>query len=133
MDVRADERLHMHHKDASPNPETWKHATVEAKVENGTTNQPEKITHEKTTLKAKSNLSGAVELPTKIENEKASSSEYGAKLRNQKELASDPNELPKIERESIYAKEDPEAGAEAGKQRVREVFHMDIAELIIER
>ena len=133
MDVRADERLHMYHKDASPNPETWKHATVEAKVENGTTNQPEKITHEKTTLKAKSNLSGAVELPTKIENEKASSSEYGAKLRNQKELASDPNELPKIERESIYAKEDPEAGAEAGKQRVREVFHMDVAELIIER
>ena len=28
---------------------------------------------------------------------------------------------------------DPEAGAEAGKQRVREVFHMDVAELIIER
>ena len=30
-------------------------------------------------------------------------------------------------------KEDPEAGAEAGKQRVREVFHTDVAELIIER
>ena len=61
------------------------------------------------------------ELPTKIKNEKASSIEL------------DPNELLKIESESIYAKEDPEAGAEAGKQRVREVFHMDVAELIIER
>ena len=30
-------------------------------------------------------------------------------------------------------KEDLEAGAEAGKQRVREVFHTDVAELIIER
>ena len=60
-------------------------------------------------------------LPTKIKNEKASSIEL------------DPNELLKIESESIYAKEDPEAGAEAGKQRVREVFHMDVAELIIER
>ena len=37
------------------------------------------------------------------------------------------------EKSSIYAKEDPEAGAEAGKQRVREVFHTDVAELIIER
>ena len=37
------------------------------------------------------------------------------------------------QRSSIYAKEDPEAGAEAGKQRVREVFHTDVAELIIER
>ena len=44
------------------------------------------------------------------------------------------SELPtKIKNESIYAKEDPEAGAEAGKQRVREVFHMDVAELIIDR
>ena len=86
------------------------------KVENGTTNHPEKITNEKTTLETKSNGSVIVELPT-----------------------SDPNELIKIEREekgsskineqSIYAKEDPEAG----KQRVREVFHMDVAELIIER
>ena len=127
--------------------ETWKHSNVEAKVENGTTNQPEKIangettlkekpnahdaendvkvnqpeiTNGKTTLEAKSNVSGDVELPT-----------------------SDPNEIIKIEREergsskinkqSIYAKEDPEGGAEAGKQRVREVFHMDVAELIIER
>ena len=82
-------------------------------------NQPE-ITNGKTTLEAKSNVSGDVELPT-----------------------SDPNEIIKIEREergsskinkqSIYAKEDPEGGAEAGKQRVREVFHMDVAELIIER
>ena len=65
--------------------ETWKQATVEenAEVENGTTNQTEKITNGKTTLKAKSNVSGDV--------------------------------------------------AEAGKQRVREVFHMDVAELIIER
>ena len=86
------------------------------KVENGTTNHPEKINNEKTTLETKSNVSGGMELPT-----------------------SDPNEMVKIEREergsskinkqSIYAKEDPEAG----KQRVREVFHMDVAELIIER
>ena len=90
------------------------------KVENGATNHPEKFTNEKTNLEEKSNVSGDVELPT-----------------------SDPNELIKIEREeqgstkinkqTIYAKEDPEAGAEAGKQRVREVFHMDVAELIIER
>ena len=62
-----------------------------------------------------------IDAPAKIKNEKASSIEL------------DPNELLKIESESIYAKEDPEAGAEAGKQRVREVFHMDVAELIIER
>merc|ERR1719460_2900273 len=103
--------------------ETWKHATVEAmveKVENGTTNHPEKITNGETSLETKSNVSGGMELAT-----------------------SDPNEMIKIEREergsskinkqSIYAKEDPEAGTEAGKQRVREVFHMDVAELIIER
>jgi hypothetical protein len=87
------------------------------KVENGTTNHPEEITYGKTGLEEKSNVSGDVELPT-----------------------SDPNEIIKIEREleqgstkinkqTIYAKEDPEAG----KQRVREVFHMDVAELIIER
>ena len=86
------------------------------KVENGTTNHPEEITYGKTNLEAKSNGSVIVELPT-----------------------SDPNELIKIERaeqgstkinkQTIYAKEDPEAG----KQRVREVFHMDVAELIIER
>ena len=87
------------------------------KVENGTTNHPEEITYGKTSLEEKSNVSGDVELPT-----------------------SDPNKLIKIEREleqgstkinkqTIYAKEDPEAG----KQRVREVFHMDVAELIIER
>ena len=62
-----------------------------------------------------------IDAPAKIKNEKASSIEL------------DPNELLKIESESIYAKEDPETGAEAGKQRVREVFHMDVAELIIER
>ena len=62
-----------------------------------------------------------IDAPAKIKNEKASSIEL------------DPNELLKIESESIYAKEDPEAGAEAGKQRVREVFHTDVAELIIER
>ena len=50
------------------------------------------------------------ELPTKIKNEKVSSIEL------------DPNELIKIESESIYANEDPKAGAEAGKQRVHEVF-----------
>ena len=148
--------------------ETWKLATVEAEVENGTTNQTEKITNGKTTLEAKSNVNGDVELPTTLEaksnvngdvelptrvsteikNEKASSIEHGARdeILKQKEFASDPNELLKIEREleqessktsnqrsSIYAKEDPEAGAEAGKQRIREVFHMDVAELIIER
>ena len=37
---------------------TWKQATVEAEVENGTTIQPDKITNGKTTLKAKSNVSG---------------------------------------------------------------------------
>jgi hypothetical protein len=132
--------------------ETWKLATVEAEVENGTTNQTEKMTNGKTTLEAKSNVNGDVELPTRvsteIKNEKASSIEHGARdeILKQKEFASDPNEVLKIEREleqessktsnqrsSIYAKEDPEAGAEAGKQRVREVFHMDVAELIIER
>ena len=86
------------------------------KVENGATNHPEKNTNEKTTLETKSNGSVIVELPT-----------------------SDPNEIIKIERkeqgsskineQSIYSKED----LEAGKQRVREVFHMDVAELIIER
>ena len=74
---------------------------------------------------------------TEIKNEKASSIEYGGRdeILKQKEFESDPNELLKIEREleqessktsnqrsSIYAKEDPEAGAEAGKQRVHEVF-----------
>ena len=132
--------------------ETWKLVTVEAEVENGTTNQPEKITNGKTNLKAKSNVNGDVELPTRvsteIKNEKASSIEYGARdeILKQKEFTSDPNQLLKIENElgqesseinkqrsNIYANEDPEAGAEAGKQRVCEVFHMDVAELIIER
>ena len=132
--------------------ETWKLVTVEAEVENGTKNQPEKITNGKTNLKAKSNVNGDVELPTRvsteIKNEKASSIEYGARdeILKQKEFTSDPNQLLKIENElgqesseinkqrsNIYANEDPEAGAEAGKQRVREVFHMDVAELIIER
>ena len=132
--------------------ETWKLVTVEAEVENGTKNQPEKITNGKTNLKAKSNVNGDVELPTRvsteIKNEKAGSIEYGARdeILKQKEFTSDPNELLKIENEleqesskinkqrsNIYANEDPEAGAEAGKQRVREVFHMDVAELIIER
>ena len=102
-------------------------------------------------MKAKSNVNGDVELPTRvpteIKNEKASSIEYGARdeILKQKEFTSDPNELLKIENEleqesskinkqrsNIYANEDPEAGAEAGKQRVCEVFHMDVAELIIE-
>ena len=132
--------------------ETWKLVKVEAEVENGTTNQLEKITNGKTNLKAKSNVNGDVELPTRvsteIKNEKASSIEYGARdeILKQKEFMSDPNELLKIEnkleqestkvnkqRSNIYANEDPEAGAEAGKQRVCEVFHMDVAELIIER
>ena len=141
--------------------ETRKIATVEAEVENGTTNQPEKITNEngaeKTSLmyeksESKSNVSGDLELPERVLaylKTKSSSIEYGPiyeELLNQKELASDPNELKKIEhalereaskvneqRSTIYAKEDPEAGAEIGKKRVREVFHMDVAELIIER
>jgi hypothetical protein len=141
--------------------EILKLATVEAEVENGTTNQTEKITNEngaeKTSLKykkseAKSNVSGDMELPERVSaylKTKSSSIEYGPiykELLKQKELASDPNELKKIERaleqeaskikeqtSSVYAKEDPEAGAEIGTQRVREVFHMDVAELIIER
>ena len=133
--------------------ETWKLVTVEAEVENGTTIQPEKITNGKTTFKAKSNINGYVELlptrvSTKIKNEKASSIEYGARdeILKQKEFTSDPNQLLKIENElgqesseinkqrsNIYANEVPEVGAEAGKQKVREVFHMDVAELIIER
>ena len=98
--------------------ETWKQATVEAtaEVENGTTNQPEKIANGKTTLEAKSNVSGDVELSTSDPNE----------LKIERELE---RESSKINKQSIYAKEDPEAG----KQRVREVFHMDVAELIIER
>ena len=86
------------------------------KVENGATNHPEKFTNEKTNLEEKSNVSGDVELPTSDPNEliKIDRKERG---------------LPKINEQSIYAKEDPEAG----KQRVREVFHMDVAELIIER
>ena len=90
------------------------------KVENGTTNHPEEITYGKTSLEEKSNGSLIVELPTSDPNELI-------KI-DRKERA-----LPKINEQSIYAKEDPEAGAEAGKQRVREVFHMDVAELIIER
>ena len=88
-----------------------------------------------------------IDAPAKIKNEKASSIEYGARdeILKQKEFTSDPNQLLKIENElgqesseinkqrsNIYANEDPEAGAEAGKQRVCEVFHMDVAELIIE-
>jgi hypothetical protein len=91
------------------------------KVENGTTNHPEKITDEKTTLETKSNGSVDVELPTSDPNEL---------IKIERELE---RGLPKINEQSVYAKEDPEAGAEAGKQRVREVFHMDVAELIIER
>ena len=81
-DNREDPKEETEREDSNPT-ETWKQATVEAEVENGTTIPPEKITNGKTTLKAKSNVSGDV--------------------------------------------------AEAGKQRVREVFHMDVAELIIER
>ena len=96
--------------------ETWKQATVEenAEVENGTTNQSEKITKERSTLEAKSNVSGDVELPTSDPNE----------LKIERELEQEPS---KINKQSICAKEDPRAG----KQRVREVFHMDVAELII--
>ena len=82
-------------------------------VENGATNQLEKTSLKSEKSEAKSN----VDVKLRLVN-------YGA---------------------SIPAKEDPEAGAEAGKQRdpevenvttnqrVREVFHMDVAELIIER
>ena len=87
------------------------------KVENGATNHPEEITYGKTSLEEKSNVSGDVELPTSDPNEL---------IKIEQELE---RELPKINKQNIYAKEDPEAG----KQRVREVFHMDVAELIIER
>ena len=85
------------------------------KVENGTTNHPEEITYGKTSLEEKSNVSGDVELPTRVSTEKI-----------ERELE---RESSKINKQSIYAKED----TEAGKQRVREVFHMDVAELITER
>ena len=96
--------------------ETWKQATIEenAEVENGTTNQSEKVTKERSTLEAKSNVSGDVELPTSDPNE----------LKIERELE---QESYKINKQSICGKEDPRAG----KQRVREVFHMDVAELII--
>ena len=58
--------------------------------------------------------------------ELSSDDDYKIKL----ELERESSKINK-EKSSIYAKE--EAGAEAGKQRVREVFHTDVAELIIER
>ena len=82
--------------------ETLKIATVEAEVENGTTNQPEQI----------SNKTGAEKASLKYEE-----------LLKQKELESDPIELLKIEsalerelskineqKSSIYVKEDLENG-----------------------
>ena len=114
-DKREDPKEETEREDSNPT-ETWKQATVEAEVENGTKIQPEKITNGKTTLKAKSNVSGDVELPTSDPNE----------LKIERELE---RESSKINKQSIYAKED----TEAGKQRVREVFHMDVAELIVDR
>ena len=70
--------------------ETLKIATVEAEVENGTTNQPEKITNE----------SGAEKTNLKSEKSEAKSNVSEARYEEslkQKELESDPIELLKIE------------------------------------
>ena len=71
------------------------------KVENGATNHPEKITYGETTLEPKSNVSGDVELPTSDPNEL---------IKIERELE---RGLPKINEQSIYAKEDPEAGKQS--------------------
>ena len=62
----------------------------------------------------------------------SSNDDYDDDYKIELELERESSKINK-EKSSIYAKEEPEAGAEAGKQRVREVFHTDVAELIIER
>ena len=150
--------------------ETFKINDVEAKVENGATNQPEKTSLKSERSEAKSNVDlklrpvnfgrsiHAKEDPEAgAETGKQRDREVENGATNQLEKTSLKSEKSEAKSNvdvklrpvnygtSIPAKEDPEAGAEAGKQRdpevenvttnqrVREVFHMDVAELIIER